>query len=65
MLVLEFMAGGDLYNAMSKEGRGPRRFGWNVNGRFILLGIARAMAFIHSKGVSQSSSAVTTMSSLR
>ncbi|BDA51311.1 probable LRR receptor-like serine/threonine-protein kinase at C-terminar half [Coccomyxa sp. Obi] len=51
MLVLEFMGGGDLAKAMSKERGGPRRFSWHVNGRFILLGIARGMAYIHSKGI--------------
>ncbi|BDA51316.1 Mitogen-activated protein kinase kinase kinase 11 [Coccomyxa sp. Obi] len=42
---------GDLAKAMSKERGGPRRFSWHVNGRFILLGVARGMAYIHSKGI--------------
>ncbi|BDA51290.1 probable serine/threonine-protein kinase DDB_G0281745 at C-terminar half [Coccomyxa sp. Obi] len=51
LLVLEFMGGGDLAKAMKKESGGPRRFSWNVNGRFILLGVARGLAFIHSQGI--------------
>lgn len=51
MLVLEFMGGGDLAKAMAAERGGLRRFSWHVNGRFILLGIARGIAYIHSKGV--------------
>lgn len=59
MLVLEFMGGGDLAKAMAKERGGPRRFSWHVNGRFILLGIAWGIAYIHSKGVIYASQCVS------
>ena len=51
MLVMELVAGGNLGKALSLDRTQPRRLGWHRNGRFVLLGIARGLAFIHSRNV--------------
>ena len=51
MLVMEYMAGGDLARALNRDCRGAREYGWYGKGRFILLGIARGLAFIHAQKV--------------
>lgn len=51
MLVLECMGGGDLSRALRRDSISPREFGWHNKGRFILLGIARGLAYIHSRKV--------------
>ena len=55
MLVMELVGGGNLGKALSLDRAQPRRLGWHRNGRFVLLGIARGLAFIHSRNVRQSS----------
>ncbi len=51
MLVMEFVGGGNLAKALSLDKAEPRRLGWYRNGRFVLLGIARGLAFIHSRNI--------------
>ena len=51
MLVMEFVGGGNLAKALSLDKAEPRRLGWHRNGRFVLLGIARGLAFIHSRNI--------------
>ena len=51
MLVMEFVGGGNLGRALSQDKAQPRRLGWHRNGRFVLLGIARGLVFIHSRNV--------------
>ena len=51
MLVMELVGGGNLGKALSLDRAQPRRLGWHRNGRFVLLGIARGLAFIHSRNV--------------
>ena len=51
MLVMELVGGGNLGKALSLDQAQPRRLGWHRNGRFVLLGIARGLAFIHSRNV--------------
>lgn len=51
MLVLEYMGGGDLGRALSQEDKHNRQYGWYGKGRFILMCVARGLAYIHSKEV--------------
>lgn len=51
MLVMEFVGGGNLAKNLSQDKAEPRRLGWYRNGRFVLLGVARGLAFIHSRNV--------------
>ena len=51
MLVMEFVGGGNLGKALLQDKAQPRRLGWHRNGRFVLLGIAHGLAFIHSRNV--------------
>ena len=55
MLVMELVGGGNLGKALSLDRAQPRRLGWHRNGRFVLLGIARGLTFIHSRNVRSSS----------
>ena len=52
MLVMEFVGGGNLAKNLSTDRAEPRKLGWYRNGRFVLLGVARGLAFIHSRNVS-------------
>ena len=51
MLVMEFVGGGNLAKNLSQDKAEPRKLGWYRNGRFVLLGVARGLAFIHSRNV--------------
>ena len=52
MLVMELVSGGNLAKNLSTDRDVPRKLGWHRNGRFVLLGVARGLAFIHSRNVS-------------
>ena len=52
MLVMEFVGGGNLAKNLSTDKTEPRKLGWYRNGRFVLLGVARGLAFMHSRNVS-------------
>lgn len=51
MLVMEYVGGGNLAKNLSQDRAEPRKLGWYRNGRFVLLGVARGLAFIHSRNV--------------
>ena len=51
MLVMELVCGGNLAKNLSNDKAEPRKLGWYRNGRFVLLGVARGLAFIHSRNV--------------
>ena len=47
----EFMEGGDLAMRIRKDKAMPRQTGWYQQGRFIALGIARGLLYLHSRGI--------------
>ena len=51
LIVMELMEGGDLRACIRSDAGLPRKSGWYQNGRYIALGIARGLTFLHSKGV--------------
>ncbi len=57
LLIMELMKGGDLKRcisedlAWSREAGGPRDIGWYRQGRYIALGIARGLVYLHNQGV--------------
>lgn len=51
MLVMELVSGGNLAKSLSKDQFEPRKLGWYRNSRFVLLGIARGLAYTHSRNV--------------
>lgn len=51
MLVMELVGGGNLARNLSTDKAEPRKLSWYRNGRFVLLGVARGLAFIHSRNV--------------
>ncbi len=50
-LVTEFMEGGDLAGRIRNDKMVPRQTSWYQQGRFIALGIARGLLYLHSKGI--------------
>ena len=50
-LVTEYMQGGDLGGKLHADKAHPRKYGWYQDGRFILLGVARGLAYLHSKRI--------------
>lgn len=51
LIVMELMEGGDLRGCIRNDTGLPRKTGWYQNGRYIALGIARGLTFLHSKGL--------------
>ena len=51
LIVMELMEGGDLRACIRSDTGLPRKTGWYQNGRYIALGIARGLTFLHSKGI--------------
>lgn len=51
LLVTELMQGGDLRSRIRADTAQPRRTGWYQNGRYIALGIARGLAYLHARGI--------------
>ena len=52
LIVMELMEGGDLRCCIRNDTGLPRKTGWYQNGRYIALGIARGLTYLHSKGIS-------------
>ena len=55
-LTTQYMSGGDLVKALSRDmaenGDGARRqLSWYAHGRFVLLSVARGLAYLHDKRV--------------
>ena len=51
LLVTELMQGGDLRTRIRNDGQVPRKTGWYQNGRYLALGIARGLTYLHSRSV--------------
>ena len=51
LLVTELMQGGDLRTCIRNDSQLPRRTGWYQNGRYLALGIARGLTYLHSRNV--------------
>ena len=51
LLVTELMQGGDLRTRIRSDSASPRKTGWYRDGRYIALGIARGLVYLHSRGV--------------
>ena len=51
LLVTELMQGGDLRTRIRKDTAIPRKTGWYQNGRYIALGTARGLVYLHSRGI--------------
>ena len=51
LLVTELMQGGDLRTCIRNDSQVPRRTGWYQNGRYLALGIARGLMYLHSRNV--------------
>ena len=49
MLVTELMDGGDLRKRIRQDTAKPRKTGWYQDGRYIALGIARGLVFLHDR----------------
>ena len=49
MLVTELMDGGDLRKKIRQDTAKPRKTGWYQDGRYIALGIARGLVFLHDR----------------
>lgn len=48
VLVTELMEGGDLSKRIRQDTAKPRKTSWYQDGRYIALGIARGLVFLHS-----------------
>ena len=51
LLVTELMQGGDLRSSIRSDSHTPRKTGWYQNGRYLALGIARGLTYLHSRNV--------------
>lgn len=55
LCVFEYLPNGDLEKYLGQEeGREegkPRTMSWNMNGRFVAVGVARGLAFLHAQKV--------------
>ena len=51
LLVTELMQGGDLRTRIRNDSQVPRKTGWYQNGRYLALGIARGLTYLHSRNV--------------
>ena len=51
VLVTELMEGGDLQSRIRQDNAKPRKTGWYQDGRYIALGIARGLVFLHDQPI--------------
>ena len=51
LLITELMHGGDLRTRLRSDTAKPRETGWYQQGRYIALGIARGLVYLHSRSV--------------
>ena len=50
-LITELMQGGDLKKRICNDRAVPRQTGWHRDGKYIILGIARGLLYLHRKGI--------------
>ncbi len=53
--ITEYMQNGSLSDVLHKNSSKSGSYGWYQNGRFIALGVARGLAYLHSQSVSYES----------